>query len=293
MTILLATSLESADARESKAATTGRGSGSVKASESIRKPAKGNGDRKTAALKTVDVYHKVRKGDSLWKIAARYKVTVKELQRLNPGVGKRLRPGQAVLVRVRSLETAMKWRPYLADWGQMEAGDGYLLKRENRSFGRTWAIDLLRQSIDAFRGSDPEAPPVIVGDISGRVGGYLPRHLSHKTGRDVDIGYYSKVRDLTDFALVNRKTVDVERTWLLIQKMLATGRIEYIFMDHRLQKVFYEHAQDRGMGDEELDRLFQYPYGRWVRKGIIRHSRGHADHLHIRFTCPEGDLLCR
>ena len=40
--------------------------------------------------------------------------------------------------------------------------------------------------------------------------------------------------------------------------------------------------------EEELTRLFAYPRGRKARVGIIRHLRGHADHMHVRFHAPES-----
>jgi len=242
----------------------------------------------------VDLHHKVRRGDSLWRISRKYHVPIRSIRRLNRRKASRLRPGQHLLIRIRDFETALRFRPFLADWDHMEPGEGYVVKRTARAWGRPWAIELIRASIRRLHENFPQAPDVVVGDISGPVGGYIPRHLSHKTGRDVDIGYFvDGVSDLVYFRKVNRHTVDVENNWELISAFLATGRVEYIFMDWRLQRILYEYAQSQGVPQQDLDIMFQYPAGPRVRTGIIRYSRGHDDHLHLRFACPEDDKLCR
>jgi LysM repeat protein len=38
--------------------------------------------------------------------------------------------------------------------------------------------------------------------------------------------------------------------------------------------------------NDYLDRVFQYPYGMGHNSGIIRHARGHRNHLHLRFYSP-------
>jgi hypothetical protein len=37
------------------------------------------------------------------------------------------------------------------------------------------------------------------------------------------------------------------------------------------------------MSQDDLDELFQYPRGKNRTRGIIRHSKGHVNHFHVRF----------
>jgi len=126
---------------------------------------------------------------------------------------------------------------------------------------------------------------VHVGDISKRGGGPFSPHISHQHGRDVDMGYVLKGNDAheTKFRGANAKNLDVARTWTLIKAFIDTDEVTYIFMDHRIQKLLYEYAQSRGVDEDTLDELFQYPRGRGRSHGIIRHWKGHSNHFHVRF----------
>jgi hypothetical protein len=54
-------------------------------------------------------------------------------------------------------------------------------------------------------------------------------------------------------------------------------------MDYRIQKLLYEYAEKKGVNEDTLDELFQYPRGRGRTHGLIRHWRGHSNHFHVRF----------
>ena len=63
-------------------------------------------------------------------------------------------------------------------------------------------------------------------------------------------------------------------------------KVEYIFSDRRLIEKLYQYAKSvKKLPDEDLDKLFSYRRG---RRGIVRHLRGHADHMHIRFHARES-----
>ena len=83
--------------------------------------------------------------------------------------------------------------------------------------------------------------------------------------------------------LATRSNLDVARTWALVKAFVDTGNVEVIFMDYGLQQQLYEFAKERGVGDDELDELFQYPRGRGRSHGMIRHWRSHQHHFHVRF----------
>jgi murein endopeptidase len=205
-----------------------------------------------------------------------------------------LHPGQLVLIKKGDPRKAEEVRPFLKDWARLEPGQGYVIKRPDKNYGRPWAIALLRKAIADLHERYPDSSDVFVGDLSGPIGGRIQHHLSHKTGRDVDLAYFLKGNlALDDFVEATPETVDVEKSWQLIESCLRTDSVQYVFMDHGLQPLFRAHAEALGYPTDDLDRLFQYPREATTREGIIRHVKGHADHLHVRFRCPVDDGLCR
>jgi hypothetical protein len=130
----------------------------------------------------------------------------------------------------------------------------------------------------------PSTVDGVVGDISLYNGGYFPPHKSHRDGLDIDIGIYQKNnRPIKNFSKARPEEVDYEKTWDFIWALLETGQVEIIYVDYSHQANLYEAAKKEGMDEETMKALFQYPDGRGVRKGVIRHWSGHRGHLHVRF----------
>ena len=114
-------------------------------------------------------------------------------------------------------------------------------------------------------------------------GGFFPPHLSHQSGLDVDIGYYlNRGHNPNSFRHTNRRTMDTARTWTLIEEFLRTKNVQYIFSDRYLIPLLRRYAAENGRMTPAQER-------RWFGGGgIIRHLKGHADHLHIRIRAPES-----
>ena len=151
----------------------------------------------------------------------------------------------------------------------------------------------LLSAVEQVRRAHPGSHPLPVGSASAKGGGRLRPHKSHRSGRDVDIGYYqrspgSRVR----WAKMDARNLDVARTWTLFERLIASGRVQFLFVDYRLQRLLHAEASRNGASKRALARYFQYPKGRRHRSGIIRHERGHADHFHVRFRCPLRDSGC-
>jgi len=159
------------------------------------------------------------------------------------------------------------------------------IKRAHLSYGTAKTIGLLDRVVSQYRGKVGHAPKVLIGDISKRGGGKIDPHLSHQTGRDVDVGYVLRGADgkRTRFSGVTLDNLDVPRTWALVKSFLDTHDVRYIFMDYKLQKALYEYAAAHGTSENVLDEIFQYPRGRGKNYGIIRHWRSHRNHFHVRF----------
>lgn len=189
------------------------------------------------------------------------------------------------------------WLSLSHTWGQSSSGyllnarqmpkAEYWLHRRFKNYGTPEMIAVIKAGTQNLRKQFPNAPPVIIGDLSKRYGGHFPPHLSHQSGRDADIGYFIRgpySHKLKGLTLVNRRTIDVPKTWAFLSGMLKTGLIESAFIDYQLQKVLYRYAKKEGIWSEaELKKVFSYPL--WKGK-VISHLRGHSDHMHVRFKAP-------
>ncbi len=247
----------------------------------------------------------VRPGDTLGEIALAHGLTIPELMGMQGGKLRdpnRLVAGTRLQVEVdggvvpeflpapvkasRSGTRRVAVGPRSSVSAQLALGGEHaFIKRPHLAWGTTRTIRAIERAVEQYRSRHRGAPAVHIGDISKRGGGALHPHLSHRAGVDVDVGYVLLGADghRTRFSGVTRQNLDVARTWALVRAFIDTGAVEVIFMDYGLQEVLYEHAKARGVGDEELDELFQYPRGRGRSHGIIRHWRSHVHHFHVRF----------
>jgi len=173
-------------------------------------------------------------------------------------------------------------------------GTGFVRKNDKAVFGTDEAVAIVlwacARMVEMYSGS----VPVVVGDISNEKGGRLRPHSSHQSGRDVDLGYYFKDNEgVSRFKDASSDNLDVEKSWSLMELLLSTDRVEYMFIDKSLQPLFHAEAERRGWSQEDLASLFEAPIGARARCGIIRHQKGHRHHFHVRFTCDLGDKECK
>lgn len=243
-----------------------------------------------------EVVYEVKAGDKLLDIAKAHELSLDELlaQQKNPVSDPNLiRPGQKIVIELDGdilpgfePEVARRYdRGSLHSSHRLPKGIGYAIKRPHLAFGTKSTVSTIKKVIDRYHRRADGGPLVHVGDISREGGGPLKGHVSHQRGVDVDIGLVLKGDKRNDlrFHGANGKNLDVRRTWILVHEFLKTGQVRYIFLDYRLQKLLYEHAKKTGVSDSELDEYFQYPRGRGRNYGIVRHWKGHRDHIHVRF----------
>lgn len=168
---------------------------------------------------------------------------------------------------------------------QLDLGDAAHIKRPHLAFGTEKTIRLLGSVVRQYKRRHKHGPRVLIGDISRRGGGALSSHLSHRSGRDVDVGYVlrGEAARKTRFEGVNAETLDLGMTWTLVHAFLQTHEVVYIFMDYAIQQQLYEYALHHGTSKAELDEVFQYPRGRGRNHGIVRHWKSHKHHFHVRF----------
>lgn len=168
---------------------------------------------------------------------------------------------------------------------------GIRLNDPDRSWGTRETVSLICHAVDETQKQYPDTCDLYIGDISKKKGGKLSPHISHQSGRDADVGLYGKENEIIYFIQINKDNLDIEKTWFFIETLLETDRMQLILLDWKVQKIFYEYLEPV-YPKWRLEKYFQYPRPKNVRKGIIRHAPGHGNHLHIRFKCSQGDDGC-
>jgi murein endopeptidase len=158
------------------------------------------------------------------------------------------------------------------------------------SCGTDELVTILMFAVAEVTKEYPGTAPVVIGSLSRQGGGRLRPHKSHRTGRDVDIGFYARNnREIASFEALAPDQIDFEKTMFLIVNLLASGRVQTIFVNYSLQGRMYDAAKEAGYDEAQLAWMFDYPRGRSSKSGVIRHARGHMRHFHVRFACPDGD----
>lgn len=169
-----------------------------------------------------------------------------------------------------------------------------LRDNRRRTFGTHLAISSLLQAFRQFGARYPDGPDIRIGELSRRKGGRIRPHNSHRTGRDIDIGYLHTTQPVDrKWVRTTSKNFDVQKNWDLVRVILETGVVQSIYMSARIQRRLYREAKRQGVTQEVLDRYFQHPRRPGSEHAIVRHSRGHHNHLHVRFVCEPWNPRCR
>lgn len=131
----------------------------------------------------------------------------------------------------------------------------------------------------------PDGAPVRVGQVSGAEGGYLPPHVTHQNGRDIDIGLFYPGPE--PYRVKEReKVMDVAMNWAFVKAMLTHADVQYILLDWRVQNVLYDYALKHGENKAWLDSLFKAG-----KRSVFHHARKHRDHFHFRVFNPRAQEL--
>lgn len=163
-----------------------------------------------------------------------------------------------------------------------------------------WGLPALVHAIDhAAKAVAKKHPGAVmnVGDLSRRHGGELPRHHSHESGRDADLGFYivdaqGKPLSRPTFTKVNDKLAaeevagarfDVAKNWLFLQNLLLDrdARVSHVFVAEPIKHALLAHARSRGVS-----------HALYVRAALVmmQPTGGlpHDDHFHVRISCPSS-----
>jgi murein endopeptidase len=126
-----------------------------------------------------------------------------------------------------------------------------------RLYGHEHTIRAILAVLSGYRTAHPEAPKVIVGDISLRDGGRMDEHVSHQNGLDVDI-YYPRL-DRREIAPASTGQVDRRLAQDLLDRFVADGA-KVVFVG--------------------------YSTGLRGESGVVVPYPNHENHMHIRFPVP-------
>jgi penicillin-insensitive murein endopeptidase len=128
----------------------------------------------------------------------------------------------------------------------------------NRLYGNERTIRAVLSVATAYRAAHPDAPRLVVGDISRKGGGPMTdEHVSHQNGLDVDIYFPRLDRRLR--APLHRSQIDRRLAQDLLDRFVAAGA----------QKIFVGHST-----------------GLHGPAGIVVPYAGHEFHMHVRFPAP-------
>jgi hypothetical protein len=145
------------------------------------------------------------------------------------------------------------------DWVTWNPVSDRVPNAPHRLYGHERTIRRLTAVLAAFRAANPDAPRVVVGDLSFRGGGPMEQHVSHQNGLDVDV-YYPRLDGLLR-APGSSRQVDREHAQDLVDRFVAAGA-RFVFVGY----------STRLRGPSRV--VVPYP--------------NHEDHMHVRFPPPPG-----
>jgi hypothetical protein len=168
----------------------------------------------------------------------------------------------------------------------------YTRRDATRSFATSQTLRTLEAAFTAFRRERGITSEVVIGDISAPGGGRFAPHVSHTSGRDIDIRLVLAPgvdRTTVPFAPAD---VDWDATWALVHSILEAGDVTYVFLDHDRQAYLRAAAERAGVHAALLDRWFETP-GAYDPDAVIRHESGHRAHIHVRLGCMGQGPRCQ
>jgi murein endopeptidase len=126
-----------------------------------------------------------------------------------------------------------------------------------RLYGHEHTIRAILSVLSGYRAAHPDAPRVVVGDISFRHGGRMDEHVSHQNGLDVDIYYPRLDRQVT--VPTSPHQIDRRLAQDLLDRFVAAGA-KVVFVG--------------------------YSTGLRGESGVVVPYPNHENHMHVRFPVP-------
>jgi hypothetical protein len=261
------------------------------------------------------IAYAVAEGDDWSEVAIRHRVAIEDLKAWNSKhrgrpleVGAELRiwidPGEPRTVNCARGEPppALEYRDDAVSLGHPQSGrlkNGIRLpewplwtKGNPRGlYASSHTLDVMVAALTQLRVDNGYDGAMFIGSISKRRGGYFPPHRSHRTGLDIDIRL-PLLPAVPPETYPTPDNVDWPALWELIEAFVDTGEVSMIFLDHRMQKYLYRAARWEGKTPEELESIIHWPRKDRKWEVIVRHSRGHKGHIHVRLLCGPDEPRC-
>lgn len=157
------------------------------------------------------------------------------------------------------------------------------------AWGTEETLGYLERALRKVHEEIADTPALPLGDISIEKGGPISPHVSHQAGRDVDIAYFYK-GDGRWYRRGNAQNLDVPRNWAFVRALVSETDVELILIDASIQSLLREYALANGEDPVWVDGIFRGGSG---LRPLIRHARGHATHIHVRFFNPLAQETAR
>jgi penicillin-insensitive murein endopeptidase len=181
-----------------------------------------------------------------------------------------------------SLSIGAANRGFLFNAVQMPEGPLWEVVEPKYSWGTETTVRALSVAVKEVNRHYPETPRLFIGHLSRERGGWLRPHRSHQSGRDVDLGFFY-LDGPNWYKQATPENLDVPRTWALLSALFKATPVEYAFVDRSLHPALREEATRIGESEHFLGEVFD---GDVRVEPILRHARGHRDHMHVRFASP-------
>lgn len=250
-----------------------------------------------------EVRYHINRGATLRRIANLYKLDYSEIYALNPRLSREeeLGANTEVVVYRRGSETSesvgLPHDGRLVGGMPMLEGPGRRLTNERwKMWGTRSTVLTLDRVLRLWAERYPNAPEVLVGNLSAREGGPLVPHKTHQSGRDADLSYVARWdgRSEVNWQHMTAENLDADLTWKLLRLLDAEAEVEVFYADRSIQRALLTYAKNkRLMSNAELQRFLEVAPGATRAGALVRHVPGHRDHFHVRFRCPTGERRCR
>ncbi len=266
----------------------------------------------------------IEPGDTWSTLAERFDVGIEHLQRANPDIRGKPIPGTTIQmwvdpqIELRHDEAVRVSFPVVPgarsigapSQGRLDAGiqlppsRDYERVNPRLQYASSHTLAHLQWAIARFRQLYRYKGVLVLSDLSREGGGPLPPHKSHQSGRDIDIwlpalkGTYLP-KHIQQESKPTSDQVNWYAAWGLVESLLATEQVQYIFLERSLHARLYAAADSMGADPElraEIQNQPQEPDPELAARrrltATIRHADGHLRHIHVRFACPKGDDQC-
>jgi len=184
-------------------------------------------------------------------------------------------------------------------------GVGFVRYRKNglNHWGNPRLVRAIVRAAKKVHDEMPGGAPLIVGDLSAKVGGRIPHHQSHRTGRDVDLPWF--VTTPGGIPIQNPGFVpvgpdglasleveggyvrlDIPREWRLVKELITSKEIDvqWMFCSLDVEALLIDYARALGEPPDVV----------WHAETVLMQpgdSLIHDDHIHMRIACTPEEMV--